>query len=252
MRKITLLLFVFAFFTTLAQTTTTGEIQLATNFTVQFDIDGPSDTVTMTMVGPENRWLGIALDVSSGNGMGFGGEDVVLFLGSELRNASLTGGFGPPSTDTNQDWSLNSSSTSNGLTTVVASRDLSTNNTNDYVFTTNAVQIPILWAYGSTFALNGHANRGGAQANFTLSSPDYFQNSFEIYPNPTIEELNFDFPQNIQSANVHVFNALGKQILKTSIKKTYPKLDTGSWASGMYVVQIVTDNGVQTNRVVKQ
>ncbi|MGC6524799.1 MAG: T9SS type A sorting domain-containing protein, partial [Flavobacteriaceae bacterium] len=32
----------------------------------------------------------------------------------------------------------------------------------------------------------------------------------------------------------------------------YPKLNTSSWASGMYVVQIVTDNAVQTKRVVKQ
>ena len=136
MKKITLLLFVFAFLTTLAQSTSTGEIQLATNFTVQFDVNGSNNKVTMTMVGPENRWLGIALDVNQGNSMGSGGEDVVLFLGSELRNASLTGSFGPPSTDTNQDWSLDSSSTSNGLTTVVASRDLSTSNPNDYVFTT--------------------------------------------------------------------------------------------------------------------
>ncbi|MGB1370107.1 MAG: T9SS type A sorting domain-containing protein [Flavobacteriaceae bacterium] len=251
MRKITLLLFVFTFFITRAQYTTTGEITLTPGFTVQFDVDGPNDTVTMTMVGPSNVWLGVALDVNSGNGMGFGGEDVVLFLGSELINGSLTGSYGSPSTDTNQDWSF-SSSTSNGLTTVVASRDLNTSNPNDYVFTTSAVQIPILWAYGSSFALNGHANRGGAQANFVLSTPEFAMKEFEIYPNPTINELNFEFPQNIQSANVQVYNVLGKQILQKTLKKTYPKLNTSSWASGMYVVQIVTDNAVQTKRVVKQ
>lgn len=252
MKKITLLLFVFAFLTTVAQTTTTGTIQLASNFTVQFDVNGSNNTVTMTMIGPTNRWLGIALDVNQGNSMGSGGEDVVLFLGSELRNASLTGSFGSPSTDTNQDWSLDSSSTSNGLTTVVGSRDLSTSNPNDYVFTTNAVQIPILWAYGSSFALNGHANRGGTQANFVLSTPEFAMKEFEVYPNPTVDELNFEFPDNMQSANVQVYNVLGKQIMQTQLKRTVPKINTNAWASGMYVVQIITDDAVQTKRIIKQ
>jgi hypothetical protein len=78
------------------------------------------------------------------------------------------------------------------------------------------------------------------------------ESDFKVYPNPTINELNFEFPQNIQSANVQVYNVLGKQILQKTLKKTYPKLNTSSWASGMYVVQIVTDNAVQTKRVVKQ
>ena len=92
----------------------------------------------------------------------------------------------------------------------------------------------------------------GQVAAFTLSSPYFTMEKFEIYPNPTINELNFEFPQNIQSANVQVYNVLGKQILQKTLKKTYPKLNTSSWASGMYVVKIVTDNAVQTKRVVKQ
>ena len=66
MKKITLLLLVFTFFISQAQSTTTGEITLTPGFTVQFDVDGPNDTVTMTMVGPSNVWLGVALDVSNG------------------------------------------------------------------------------------------------------------------------------------------------------------------------------------------
>jgi endoglucanase len=97
-----------------------------------------------------------------------------------------------------------------------------------------------------------HANRGGAQANFTLSSADYFQKEFKIYPNPTVDELNFEFPDNVQSANVQVYNILGKQITQTQLKRTVPKLDTNAWASGMYVVQIITEDAVQTKRIIKQ
>ena len=251
MKKITLLILVFTFFTTVAQTTTTGQISLTSGYTVQFDVDGTNNTVTMTMIGPSNRWLGIALN-STTPGMGASGDDVVLFLGNEIRDAYLSGGYVAPATDANQNWTLSSSTTSGSSTTVVATRALNTGDNNDYVFTTNTVNIPILWAYGSSFTLNGHANRGGAQANFTLSSPDFTQKEFGVYPNPTIDELNFEFPQNIQSAWIHVYNVLGKQILHKNLQKSFPKISTTSWVSGLYVVQIVTEDAVQTQRIIKQ
>ena len=179
-------------------------------------------------------------------------DDVVLFLGNEIRDAYLSGGYVAPATDANQNWTLSSSTTSGSSTTVVATRALNTGDNNDYVFTTNTVNIPILWAYGSSFTLNGHANRGGAQANFTLSSPDFTQKEFGVYPNPTIDELNFEFPQNIQSAWIHVYNVLGKQILHKNLQKSFPKISTTSWVSGLYVVQIVTEDAVQTQRIIKQ
>ncbi|MGB0480439.1 MAG: T9SS type A sorting domain-containing protein [Flavobacteriaceae bacterium] len=36
------------------------------------------------------------------------------------------------------------------------------------------------------------------------------------------------------------------------MKRTVPKLDTNAWASGMYVVQIITEDAVQTKRIIKQ
>ena len=253
MRKITLsLLFLFSFFISQAQYTTTGEITLTPGYTVQFDVDGPNDTVTMTMVGPSNVWLGVALNVNSGNSMGSGGEDVILYTSSGLIDAKLTGSNGQPNITESQNWSVISNNVSGSVRTIVASRALNTGDSSDYVFTTNTGNFPMLWAKGSSLSLAYHANRGGAQGTFALSSPEFVMKDFKVYPNPTIDELNFEFPQNIQSANVQVFNVLGKQLLQTTLKKTSPKLDTGSWASGMYVVQIETENAVQTKRVVKQ
>jgi hypothetical protein len=56
----------------------------------------------------------------------------------------------------------------------------------------------------------------------------------------------------VQSANVQVYNILGNQITQTQLKRTVPKLDTNAWASGMYVVQIITEDAVQTKRIIKQ
>ncbi len=89
-------------------------------------------------------------------------------------------------------------------------------------------------------------------ANFVLSTPEFAMKEFEVYPNPTVDELNFEFPDNVQFANVQVYNVLGKQIMQTQLKRTVPKINTNAWASGMYVVQIITDDAVQTKRIIKQ
>jgi hypothetical protein len=252
MKKITLLLLVFTFFISQAQSTTTGEITLTPGFTVQFDVDGPNDTVTMTMVGPSNVWLGVALDVSTGNSMGFGGEDVILYNINGLVDAKLTGSQDEPNPNESQNWTVISNAAPGSVRTIVATRALDTGDSADYVFTTNTGNLNLLWAKGNGLSMGYHANRGGAQANFTLSSADYFQKEFKIYPNPTVDELNFEFPDNVQSANVQVYNILGKQITQTQLKRTVPKLDTNAWASGMYVVQIITEDAVQTKRIIKQ
>ena len=252
MRKNTLLLLVFTFFISQAQSTTTGEITLTPGFTVQFDVDGPNDAVTMTMVGPSNVWLGVALDVSTGNSMGFGGEDVILYNSNGLVDAKLTGSQNEPNPNESQNWTVISNAAPGSVRTIVATRALDTGDSADYVFTTNTGNLNLLWAKGNGLSMGYHANRGGAQANFTLSSADYFQKEFKIYPNPTVDELNFEFPDNVQSANVQVYNILGKQITQTQLKRTVPKLDTNAWASGIYVVQIITEDAVQTKRIIKQ
>ena len=252
MKKITLLLLVFTFFISQAQSTTTGEITLTPGFTVQFDVDGPNDTVTMTMVGPSNVWLGVALDVSTGNSMGFGGEDVILYNSNGLVDAKLTGSQNEPNPNESQNWTVISNAAPGSVRTIVATRALDTGDSADYVFTTNTGNLNLLWAKGNGLSMGYHANKGGAQANFTLSSADYFQKEFKIYPNPTVDELNFEFPDNVQSANVQVYNILGNQITQTQLKRTVPKLDTNAWASGIYVVQIITEDAVQTKRIIKQ
>ncbi|MDG1779172.1 MAG: T9SS type A sorting domain-containing protein [Flavobacteriaceae bacterium] len=255
MKKITLLLFVFAFFTTVAQNTTTGPIQLGgPDFTVQFDVNGSNNTVTMTMIGPTNRWLGVAINPSA-SGMGASGDDVIIFSESGLNDYYMTGGNAEPNPDTNQ-WNVEPEDVTSGVVTIVATRVLNTGESTDHVFTNSTGTIPLLWAWGSSLELSYHgfgtANRGGAQANFTLSSPDYVLKEFEVYPNPTVSELNFDFPSNVQSANVQVYNVLGKQIMQTQLNRTFPKMNTNAWTSGIYVVQIITEDAVQTKRIIKQ
>lgn len=248
MKKISLLFCLLLFYNSFSQSTTTGEFTLTPGFTVQFDYDDTNQEVTMTLKGPSDVWLGVGMDAQS---MDYTNADVIIYSSSGLKDYYLDGDNAPPSLDTNN-WTLLSNNVITGERTIVASRPSNTGESTDYNFTSFVGSIPIIWAKGSDLSFGYHSGRGTAILPFVLSTSDVIQKSFEIYPNPTVDELNFEFPDNVQSANVQVYNILGKQITQTQLKRTVPKLDTNAWASGMYVVQIITEDAVQTKRIIKQ
>ena len=248
MKKISLLFCLLLFYNSFSQSTTTGEFTLTPGFTVQFDYDDTNQEVTMTLKGPSDVWLGVGMDAQS---MDYTNADVIIYSSSGLKDYYLDGDNAPPSLDTNN-WTLLSNNVITGERTIVASRPSNTGESTDYNFTSFVGSIPIIWAKGSDLSFGYHSGRGTAILPFVLSTSDVIQKSFEIYPNPTVDELNFEFPDNVQSANVQVYNILGNQITQTQLKRTVPKLDTNAWASGMYVVQIITEDAVQTKRIIKQ
>jgi hypothetical protein len=248
MKKISLLFCLLLFCNSFSQSTTTGEFTLTPGFTVQFDYDDTNQEVTMTLKGPSDVWLGVGMDAQS---MDYTNADVIIYSSSGLKDYYLDGDNAPPSLDTNN-WTLLSNNVITGERTIVASRPSNTGESTDYNFTSFVGSIPIIWAKGSDLSFGYHSGRGTAILPFVLSTSDVIQKSFEIYPNPTVDELNFEFPDNVQSANVQVYNILGNQITQTQLKRTVPKLDTNAWASGMYVVQIITEDAVQTKRIIKQ
>ena len=94
MKKITFILTLLIASYGFAQNVSTGVVTLnsSAGFTVQFDVNGTTNMVTMTMVGPSNRWLGLALNTALGNSMGSGGEDAIIYHGTTgtLSDRNLT------------------------------------------------------------------------------------------------------------------------------------------------------------------
>ena len=248
MKKITLLFYLLLFCNSFSQSTTTGEFTVTPGFTVQFDYDDTNQEVTMTLKGPSDVWLGVGMNAQS---MDYPNADVIIYSSSGLKDYYLDGDNASPSLDTNN-WTLLSNNVIAGERTIVASRPSNTGESTDYNFTSFVGSIPIIWAKGSNLSFGYHSGRGTAILPFVLSTNDVVQKSFKVYPNPTVDELNFEFPDNVQSANVQVYNILGKQITQTQLKRTVPKLDTNAWASGVYVVQIITEDAVQIKRIIKQ
>ena len=71
MKKITFILTLLISSYGFAQNVSTGVVNLLSDFTVKFQVNGTTNKVTMTMVGPSNVWLAVALNTSVGTFNGF-------------------------------------------------------------------------------------------------------------------------------------------------------------------------------------
>ena len=87
MKKITLILSLLISAYGFAQNVSTGVVEFTSDFSVKFDVNGTTDIVTMTMVGPDGVWFGVALGANAMLNVNSGGGDVIMSHGS---NGSLT------------------------------------------------------------------------------------------------------------------------------------------------------------------
>ena len=195
MKNITLWFLLLIFNYAFSQTNSTGEIVLSTTSGLEYSaqIDVTSSEVTLTLIGPSDRWLGLGFGVSS---MTSGG-DVVIFNGTALTDRTF-GGIGVlPTPDSNQDWTITFNDVSGGVRTLTATRALDTGEANDYVFSTSDTSINLVWARGNgsfNLVYHGGSNRGITSSAFTLDVNQYDLKNFDVVPNPVSSTFEIDLP----------------------------------------------------------
>ena len=249
MKKITFLLLFLMINLVTAQNWTTGTVALDTDFTVQFDVNAGTNIVTMTLIGPDNVWLGVAPGVSTGSGMGNLGDDAIIYSASGLQDRNMPAGTGTPNLDSSQDWNVSSNTTNSGERTLIATRARDTGDSNDYVFPTTAQAIPILWALGVNSSLAYHASRGGVVANLTLGADDFqlTANDVIVYPNPGTAEMNIKVPNRASSdLNIAVFDVLGKNVFSERISSLLTTVNTSNWKGGVYFVRLTSNDNTMS------
>ena len=248
MKKVTFILTLLMTAYGFAQSVSTGQVPLTTGCTVQFDVT--STEVTMTMVLPENDWLAVALDAT---GMGSTNKDVIVYDSSGLQDRYLNGQVTPPTDGTsNQDWTQSSNTVTSGVRTIVATRDLNTGDSKDYVFTTtNNTALPLLWARGNG-TLGYHGTNKGSVASTLDSAEIAAMTEFEVYPNPADLELNVEFPASIQKATVAVYSVLGTVVFQAEMDQWNSKINTSEWSAGVFIMNISTPDFSQTKRIIKK
>ena len=197
MKTKSLFLFFLGFsFLSFAQSFTTGIVNLSSTpglaMSVKLDI---SSNVTMTLVGPSNRWFAL----------GFGAQNMeaetdVVAVNSAGTLSSFDAkliGYAAPVADPLQNWTITSNQVVSGVRTIVATRPLDTGDANDYTFSAEEGTLSLIWARGSsnsfTYGYHGDSNRGVENATFTplitnatLSLQVYLDGYYENGSNPSV------------------------------------------------------------------
>lgn len=158
-----------------AQSKTTGTVTLTTGMTVKLDLNNDTSTATLTLTGPQDRWIALQFGSFTNSGGMATGQDLVYYNGTTLIDAHQNGVGSTPSTDTN-DWTVTSNTVTGSTRTIVATRAFA-GGTGDYTFVYNNADIDFAWAKSSsasyTLANHGSGNRGyKINQSFSCMPPD--------------------------------------------------------------------------------
>lgn len=79
-----------------------------------------------------------------------------------------------------------------------------------------------------------------------LSSDSFVLENFNIYPNPTTDILNIELKENLSLEKVLIYNTTGQLVKETSEKI----INVSDFATGIYNVQVLTNQGKATKKVI--
>jgi hypothetical protein len=205
-------------------------------------IDTNSTTVTLTIIGPSTKWLGI----------GFGSNatsmatctDMFIWNDSPYRDYTLdavtNGGHNMPVPDADQSWTIVSDTVASGIRTVVATRALVS--AGDYTFLNNSSYLQFIVAQGDTptLAYHGTSNLHStvAMSRWVLALEDFSIDAPSLYPNPA--KSNFTIKTKTTIDKIIIYSQTGAVVKTINIAtpKDENEVMVSDLAKGSYVVEL--------------
>ena len=232
----------------MAQTKSTGEVFLNSSMTIQADMNSATSTVTLTLVGPSDKWFAIGFNATSMSN----GTDC-LYYSTSLVDSVITG-QGAPTTDASNEWTLVSNNLLSGTTRrLVVTRNFA-GGAGDYTFNYNNNSLNIIWAFGSGTAMTGHVSRGSSTLGFTLGVDDFSSlDNITIAPNPSNGIYNININQYSGKVNIQVVDLSGREVYsaKNEFFNSEKPIDLNAVESGIYVLRISGDNLNYSQKIIK-
>ena len=72
-----------------------------------------------------------------------------------------------------------------------------------------------------------------------------------IYPNPTTNIINFNFPEDLNELNISIYTVLGSVILESKVVKSNPTMVISYLPKGIYFLQAKYNNEVKIFKIIK-
>jgi hypothetical protein len=223
------------------------------NSNVTILLNNTTQTATLTLIGPSDRWL--AAQFGSFSGGMEAGSDVVYYNGTNLIDATL-GGIGvAPTADAQNNWVVSSNSVISGVRTLVATRSFNSPDATDYDFNYTNTTIGIALAQGNSASFNlayhGAANRisNTAVPFTTLGVEDFSLNASQIYPNPTTGDFAVQSKTSLTQVNIYTqTGAFVKTITVDDADST--SITVKGLSTGVYLLELVNDTDKAWKKVI--
>lgn len=83
-----------------------------------------------------------------------------------------------------------------------------------------------------------------------LGTAQFANFKFNVYPNPTSDQLNVSAAKNI--SKVELFNLLGQRVQSYTVNAAQKQLDISNLQNGVYLMEVTIDNAKQAYKIIKQ
>lgn len=84
-----------------------------------------------------------------------------------------------------------------------------------------------------------------------LSSNDFNENSFRIYPNPATSKIFVNLASNVNEGSLELFNVLGELVFETVVKSDF-SIDIKHLKSGIYIARLNIENKKYSLKLIKK
>jgi hypothetical protein len=211
------------------------------NISANILLNNDTQTATLTMIGPSDRWLACQFGQFRG-GMD-ADSDVVYYNGTTLVDAIHNGVGLAPTADAQNNWTVTSNTVTTGVRTIVATRAFNSPDATDYdfVYSNNTIGIALARGNSSSFALANHgsANRitNTSVAFTTLGVEDFSLNASQIFPNPS----NGNFTINTSTAldQVSIYTLTGNFVKTIKVDSTSAtQINVEGLSTGVYLIEL--------------
>lgn len=123
-------------------------------------------------------------------------------------------------------------------------------NSSDIVFRTASIEAVFNPSIGAPIVLSELIIESLETSTLSNLDISISKTDIRIYPNPVIDQLNIKLGNNIKVDLISIVDLSGREVLR--IDKTLTPIKLSQLDSGMYVVSILTNKGLWTEKIIKK
>ncbi len=80
-------------------------------------------------------------------------------------------------------------------------------------------------------------------------NPARLDNLLQVYPNPGSGQVQIHMPETFQGI-VFIYDNSGKKLVQNRLDNGHADIDVGSFSPGLYIIQVITVNGVAVEKLI--